>query len=291
MKDVDVLILIGVAFCIGFFVVIYLPWIFIRGKAAKYDPYDKLPDEGVNGWLLLMLVQVFSITPLYSGFQLLALLKTVNDLRSQAFTNFAYAIVALTLAIIILAWKYHLPLITTRSRKAVLDVKRVYLLLPIASTLGFYICSVVFLESRLPSAHRASIAELPGLFFSSAIGAAIWYWYLSKSKRVAATYRQSEPLVKKSFSASTPEEPSWSFQKQERTSFVEPSQHMGAVEPSTPKSIKTSFEDFPAVRVNRYELEAAAGRPFDRDLWQECLSRSNGDEVAAMALYRLKDGH
>jgi len=72
---------------------------------------------------------------------------------------------------------------------------------------------------------------------------------------------------------------------------VEPSQHMGAVEPSTPKSIKTSFEDFPAVRVNRYELEAAAGRPFDRDLWQECLSRSNGDEVAAMALYRLKDGH
>ena len=95
MKDVDVLILIGVAFCIGFFVVIYLPWIFIRGKAAKYDPYDKLPDEGVNGWLLLMLVQVFSITPLYSGFQLLALLKTVNDLRSQAFTNFAYAIVAL----------------------------------------------------------------------------------------------------------------------------------------------------------------------------------------------------
>ena len=290
MKDVDVLILVGVALCIGLFVAVYLPWIFIRGKAATYDPYDKLPDEGVNGWLLLMLVQVFSITPIYSSIQFLALLKTVNELRSQAFTNFAYSLVALTLAIIILAWKFHLPLITTRSRKAVSDVKRIYLLLPVASTLGFYLCSVMFLESTLPSVHRASVSELPRLFFSSAFGAAIWYWYLSKSKRVAVTYRHSEAEMKKSFSGSRSEEPSWSFQKQERSSFVDPSQQGGTFEPPVTKPLKTPFEEFPEVRVSRYELETAAGRPFDRDLWQECLSRSNDDEVAAMAQYRLRDG-
>lgn len=290
MKDVDVLILVGVALCIGFFVAIYLPWIFIRGKAAKYDPYDKLPDEGVNGWLLLMLVQVFSITPIYSSIQFLALLKTVNELRSQAFTNFAYSLVALTLAIIILAWKFHLPLITTRSRKAVSDVKRIYLVLPVASTLGFYLCSVMFLESTLPSVHRASVSELPGLFFSSAFGAAIWYWYLSKSKRVASTYRQDLPVMRSGRSESNSAEPSWPFPKQERGSFADPAEQKGTVEPLLAKPFKTSPEEFPAVRVSRYELEAAAGRPFDRDLWQECLNRSNGDEVAAMAQYRLRDG-
>lgn len=290
MKNVDLLITVVVAICVSFFVAVYLPWIFIKGKASRYDPYDKLPGEGVNGWLLLMLVQVFSISPIFASIQLLDLLKTVGELSIQPFTNFAYALVVLTFVIIILVWKYHLPLITTRSHKAVSNLKRIYLLLPFASTFGFYMCSAVFLKSTLPSLHRASIAELPGLFFSSAFGAAIWYWYLSKSRRVAATYRQNEPELKKNFSSPHLDEHDWPFPKQVKNGLVDSSRKSGVNESSTTKVSKTASEEFPAVRVNRYELEAAAGKPLDREAWQECLNLCNGDEVAAMALYQLRDG-
>lgn len=290
MKDVDVVILSVVAICIGFFAFIYLPWIFIRAKAAKYDPYDKLPDEGVNGWLLLMLVQVFALSPTYSLVQLLAMIASANRLDIQAFTNFAYSLVVLTVAICIASFKYHLPLISTRLKSAVADLKRFYFWLPFISTAAFYGCSKVFLEPTYGSLHKATIGELPGLFISVGLPAAIWYWYLSKSKRVAATYRQDEPVARPISTPVRQKEPSWPFVKPSGQTQSGPNQSKNPAGLQDLKVFDDVFEAFPAVRVTRHEIEAASGGAFDSDVWQECLRQSKGDEVAAMALYRLRHG-
>jgi len=287
MKNIDSILLVVVALCIGVFVIIYLPWIFIRSKAAKYDPHDKRPEEGVEGWLLLMLVQVFSLAPTFSSIQLLALMKTVQELESQAFTNFTYALIGLTLTILLVTFRYHLPLITTRAAKAVLEVKRVYLLLPFAATVGFYLCSKFFLESTMTSVHRALVSELPGIFFSSGFGSAIWFWYLSKSKRVAATYRKNATETKKIFPAFHTAKPSRLHLNEAEPTLGESVRQRDTVELKSQKETLTLFfEDFQKVKIKRSELEALEV-PYDHDVWRVCLSKAKGDEVSALAFYLL----
>jgi hypothetical protein len=290
MKDVDVVILSVVAICIGFFAFIYLPWIFIRAKAAKYDPYDKLPDEGVNGWLLLMLVQVFSLQPISSVIELFSVLSLAKASTIPAINNFAYAVSTLLIIVCLASFRYHLPLINTRLNITVTNLKRFYLWLPLVFTAGYYTCSKVFLDPTYPSVHKATINELPGMFFVACFASAIWYWYLSKSKRVAATYRQNEPVARPIFTPDNHEEPSWPFVKPSGQAQSGSLQSKNPVGRHDPKVFEYVFEAFPAVRVNRHEIEAASGGAFDSDVWQECLRQSKGDEVAAMALYRLRHG-
>jgi hypothetical protein len=288
MKDVDLVILSVVAICIGFFAFIYLPWIFIRAKAARYDPYDKLPDEGVNGWLLFLLVQVFSLQPISSAITLLSVLSLAKASAIPAINNFAYAEAMLLIIVCLASFKYHLPLINTRLKIAVTNLKRFYVWLPLVVTAGYYTCSKVFLDPTYPSVHKATIDGLPVRFLVACFASAIWYWYLSKSKRVAATYRQDEPVTRPISTPVRQEEPSWPFVKPAGQT------HSGVNLSKNPAGrqylnvFDDVFEAFPAVRVNRHEIEAASGGAFDSDVWQECLRQSKGDEVAAMALYRLR---
>ena len=290
MKDIDVMILGGVAIGIGCFVLIYLPWIFIRGKAANYDPYDKLPDEGVNGWLLLMLVQVFSFTPISSLVQIFNLINVANRIENAAFTNYAYALVVLLVALCVASFKYHLPLIRTRQKAAVTDLKRFYLWLPVVATALLYLCSKLLLEPTYPSLHKATVVELPAMFVSVGVASGIWYWYLSKSKRVASTYRQDTPEARSMPLPVKPVEPSWTFVKSAGLAQSEPVHRKSPIGRQDLKVLGDVSEAFSTVRVSRHEVETASGRPFERDVWQECLSQSKGDEVAAMALYRLREG-
>ena len=289
MKNFDLAVFVVVGIAVVLFAAVYLPWIYIRAKAASHDSYDKLPEAGVNGWLLLLLVQAFSTSPIFALVQSAALINSASAAGSHAFSNFSYALVVCSVGIIVFGFKYHLPLINTRRLEAVAGVKRYYFYLPFAVTAAVYLCSKIFLEPTNPELHQLSILDLPSAFFGTAVGAGIWYWYLSKSKRVAATYRDGESPKKPTNTSRASKEPSWAFPSPAKTEPGTTTLAQEISEFGEQGVLGGNFEEFPTVRVSRYELASVSGTDFNRDVWQECLSKSGGDEVAALALYRLRD--
>jgi serine/threonine protein kinase len=145
--------------------------------------------HGVQGWLLLLCVALTVISPLISIF---AILKSYNE-TSQHFVEFpglkvtTHVDIFLSLALIMLSIRAGVILWQGRPR-AVQTARRYFYL-----SLGYLVVAVMLpFSAGLPSEVNGAMADealiqMPQYVF----GPVIWLLYLSKSKRVRATFPDS----------------------------------------------------------------------------------------------------
>lgn len=176
--------------------------VWIKTAASKYPPVapDRHKVSGVDGWLLLLILGLMFLGPAQNvgGFDLFI---TREETRFPALKHLAiwntYKTTIWWILFFVWAVGFYagLGLVRERTRTA---VKRAQLLLwiigPVA-TVATEISIWVILALALPASSRSGIKIINTHFWSvfqplfwSVIWAAIWSAYLSRSKRVAATY-------------------------------------------------------------------------------------------------------
>ena len=279
MSNIDSMLIIAVATLASCFVLLYLPWTYIKGKARTYDVSGDESGAEVAGWLLLILVTVFSTGPFFSALVVIALLSSAREIGLPQYTTYAYAIGAVIIGLNVWAMRLHSRLITTRRKSAVDAVKKFYLYLPFALLTAPWLLSSALLKADLPLVHDAVVREALINLFSSVVTSALYYWYFAKSKRVARLYSDtSSPLQNISPKVS-----------RERIN------HEGQFTKNEPRfaqssSFGSSFDQFPRVQVSETELFRSLNTRVDSADWESCLAKTSGDEVAALALY-LSNAH
>lgn len=149
--------------------------------------------SGVRGWLLFLVIGLMVLGPLLGTSRLYADLMSAEDqnpgLRTlESWGTFKSALLWTCLVVAGLSFYAGLGLAMRRDMAV---VKRAKILLwvtgPVATVVvGLFIPFLVFGKNQLD-------LEMLGTLVASAIAAAIWTAYLSKSKRVRATYGSGVP--------------------------------------------------------------------------------------------------
>lgn len=148
---------------------------------------DKL--FGVRGWLLFFVVCLVVIAPLYSLIsagglvtqaKLLANIGQGFEGKSLAFILYATAGLVIGLA----AWGAYCGIQIYKLRPLAIKITKRMLLI------SFVVGSIWAIGIAVVLSNAAIYREVMAEVARSAIGVAIWYWYLSKSKRVAITFPQ-----------------------------------------------------------------------------------------------------
>lgn len=167
----------------------------IKKAANKYPPAapDQSAISGVGGWLLLLILGLMFLGPLMGvgriNSDFMSAESQYPNLKTvAAWGTFKSATWWTFLLVCCLSFYAGLGLVKSRN---ILVVKRAKIILwvigPVASiVLGIFIPFLMFGKSELDS-------KFVGSMFASIIGAAIWTAYLSKSKRVMATYGINAP--------------------------------------------------------------------------------------------------
>lgn len=179
-------------------IVIVIAWAIARGikKAAnKYPPAapEQSTVSGVGGWLLLLILGLTFLGPLMGAGRInadfMSLENQYPNLKSVAqWGTYKSATWWTFLFVCCLSFYAGLGLIKGRS---ILAVKRARIILwvigPLASLiLGIFLPVLIFGKSEPDP-------QFVGSMIASIIAAAIWTAYLSKSKRVKATYGFNTP--------------------------------------------------------------------------------------------------
>lgn len=179
-------------------IVIVIAWAIARGiKNAAYKYPPAAPEQstvsGVGGWLLLLVLGLTFLGPLMGAGRINADFMSVEDqypnLKSVAeWSTYKSATWWTFLFVCCLSFYAGLGLIKDRS---MLVVKRAKIILwvigPLASLiLGVFLPVLIFGKSEPDP-------QFVGSMIASIIAAAIWTAYLSKSKRVKATYGFNTP--------------------------------------------------------------------------------------------------
>lgn len=179
-------------------IVIAITWAIARGiksAANKYPP--AAPEQGtisgVGGWLLLLVIGLMFLGPLMGAGRINADFMSVEDkypnLKTVAeWGTYKSATWWTFLLVCCLSFYAGLGLVKNRS---ILAVKRAKIILwvigPLASLiLGVFLPVLIFGKSEPDP-------QFVGSMIASIIAAAIWTAYLSKSKRVKATYGITTP--------------------------------------------------------------------------------------------------
>ena len=277
MSNLDSTLAVSVAVLASCFVFLYLPYTYIKGKAKAYDLGPVQEGASVGGWLLVILVAVFSTGPLISILAILSLISGAHDVSSPQYTLYAYALSAVIIGFNVWAMMVHSRLITTRRKRALENVKKFYIYFPVAMLCAVWLLSALLLKYELPSIHKIVVEEVFKSFFGTALTSALYYWYFAKSSRVASLYTDISSVK----------------------AVLEPSRSKDALSPKQELTFAGSRryateglytapvddEYFPNVRVSRAELLALSGARVERDAWDDFVNLARGDEVAALAMY------
>jgi hypothetical protein len=277
MSNLDSTLAVSVAVLASCFVFLYLPYTYIKGKAKAYDLGPVQEGASVGGWLLVILVAVFSTGPLISILAVLSLISAAHDFSFRQYTLYAYALSAVIIGFNVWAMIVHGRLITTRRRRAVEDVKKFYIYFPFAMLCAVWLLSALLLKSESPSIHKIVVEEVFKSFFGTAVTSALYYWYFAKSSRVASLYTDVspiEPVLDSSRSRGA-------LNPKQELAFVAYRRYGSEGLHTEP----VGDEYFPNVRVSTAELLALSGVRMERDAWEDFVNLARGDEVVALAMY------
>lgn len=151
---------------------------------------NRVPCSGVRGWLLvlcLLLMVVFPLTVLY---------QTREIVRSGLWTHVAVGLLFYLVYLGLAGFSFAAGLSLLLTRRNAVTVAKLYLIATATFAVVFYLWMVVR-DWKEPSLDPVEIASriLPGpiLFM------AVWYGYLTKSKRVRNTYPQDYSVVSRRF--------------------------------------------------------------------------------------------
>jgi hypothetical protein len=189
------LLVVGLVFGVPFWLVKYV--------GSRFGPTDDFQNVGIKGWLALLIALIGIVSPLYlagilySGFDDLersypAVLRFRQYLSYKSITIFISAVVILVQ--MYSAWR----LLVSRDYSAVIFLKKYLLVSPFLAFCYPLLGSFYFSDMGFAQWNEA----INGFVGASVVNAA-WYLYLSKSKRVSATYCR---LERSSLSHSAPHE-------------------------------------------------------------------------------------
>jgi hypothetical protein len=276
---------------LGIGIVFALPFWLVRYVGSKTGPTDDSQLVGLKGWLALMVALLGIVSPLYligsvySGFEDL---ERSYPLVSRLPQYLSYKSSAIFLSVVVVlvqtysAWR----LLVSRDYSAVLFLKRFLVASPF----------LAFCYPLLGSFYFSDIGsdqwvESIGRFVGQSVVNAVWYLYLSKSKRVSATYcKLGGPVL--SFSAFQEDRAAprvfrdtLSVSDKENSSELVRHQTLD-IKNSSPNNIGSPLRvnDKSFSGISNLERVYGAGQ-IDQVKWARYLESSDFDEVQACAKY------
>lgn len=179
-------------------IVIVIAWVIARGikKAANKYPSaapEQIAVSGVGGWLLLLVTGLMFLGPVMGAGRINADFMSVEDQYPNLKTvtewgTYKSATWWTFLLVCCLSFYAGLGLVKERSMSAVKRAKIIlWVIGPLASLILGAILPVLIFRRFEPD------PQFVGGMIASIIAAAIWTAYLSKSKRVKATYGFTTP--------------------------------------------------------------------------------------------------
>jgi Protein of unknown function (DUF2569) len=160
---------------------------FAAGAAGQGTDDDYGKYRGVGGWLLLLCVGLTILGPLFAVASLTGSFREVSPLLDQFPGLMVLMVVDTTLTVGLMAFSIYAGVALWQIRPGAVSTAKRYLLwslvyLPVTAVLPFMV-------GLLSESHPAMLKEIARDTLRGVIATAIWYWYLTKSKRVKATYR------------------------------------------------------------------------------------------------------
>lgn len=179
---VTLVVLVGIAWGVA---------LWIKHAASKHPPVapEKYKLSGVGGWLLLLTLGLMLLGPLTSvgriNSDFMTTEATYPALKGLAvWSTYKTATWWVTLFVCGASFYAGLGLVRKRTRAV---VNRAQVLLWVIGPVASIVLGVVIPALVLPTSAGPG-SQFLGALIVSAIGAGIWSTYLSRSKRVAATY-------------------------------------------------------------------------------------------------------
>lgn len=140
--------------------------------------------SGVGGWLLVLCIILTIVVPADIAYQTILALRSGPSLSGFVFILVSWCLAIFSLTAGLLLW---------RARPGAVTTAKLFLLTQVAFAVVVYVNNLLASSHSPESAQDLALAILP-VPFSFAI---IWYSYLSKSRRVQATYPQDYSVVTK----------------------------------------------------------------------------------------------
>jgi hypothetical protein len=260
--------------------------------ADDRGPLNKEGLVGVRGWLTVLVGGLIAWGPLIGVgrvFQDFSEAETLYPAIKSLAEWQTYTSVMWFLVLALTAWQIHVGWRMCRERvPSAVDYLKKFLWLSPLVYLLLGLPNVLVLEAAYP------VAEMFGGAIGLAIVNGIWFWYLSKSKRVARTYNlenvdavvfASAPSANLAPEAMTP--PIVGGGAAEVFKITRGRNLATGHEPEAFQSPASSVEE----KISKHRLERALGPSLDEGLYAKCLSQCDFDHLRATALYqRLKAG-
>lgn len=258
--------------------------------ADDNGPLDKEGLVGVRGWLTLLVGglvgwgPIISIGRFYQEFSqaegLYPAIKRLPEWHS-------YTSVMWVLVLLITAWQVHVGWRMCRDRSpVVIQYLKKYLLLSPLSLLVLGFPNVLVLKADYPA------SEMLGGAVGVGVVNALWYWYISKSRRVARTYNLPDAALRPASMAPRPahrggvEMVASSSTKEPLAAPLEA--YRGVTVPTVSTRLEPSSVE---EKISQHRLERSLGSSLDEDLYSRCLAECEFDHLRAAAMYqRLKAG-
>jgi hypothetical protein len=146
---------------------------------------ERRAPSSVGGWLLFFCVVLTLVLPISIVYQMITVLQSAPDVAS-----FIYALVYLAVAV----FSFASGLLLWRARPNAVTTAKLFLLAQVAFALALYIKSLLASGANSPDSAQ-SLAM--GILIRPVLFAIVWYSYLTKSKRVQATYSRDYSVVTK----------------------------------------------------------------------------------------------
>jgi hypothetical protein len=275
-------------------VVFGLPFLLVKYVGSKTGPTDDSRHIGIKGWLALLIALMGIVGPLYvtgilySGFDDLER-SYPAVLRSPEYSSYKSSAIFISAVVVLVqvysAWR----LLASRDLVAVILLKRFLIASPFLA-FCYPLLGSFYFEEMGPDQWGEAIRSFVGVSLANAV----WYLYLSKSKRISATYREPGEFAFSDFS--------WNKEIATRSIDRETSKVVNEV-------TNNKMADFQILNRNRrstIHLALAAGSTekrfkgisnleriygigqVDQAKWAECLTSSEFDEIRACAKYWRK---
>jgi hypothetical protein len=172
-------------------VIVFVLIIYKRFYSSNKRASDNIP-EGVGGWLLFLIVGL-TIGPLINasilnGGILFVERQHPNIKTQELWITLKYVTWCVVLLFSVLSWYAALGLAISRTMTV---IHRTKILLWVIGPFAYFV-----IHSIIPMFILGRVLSNPSAIVASFLGAILWTLYLSKSKRVLATYGSSQEMVK-----------------------------------------------------------------------------------------------
>jgi hypothetical protein len=146
---------------------------------------EKRAPSGVGGWLLFLCVVLTFVVPIGIVYQMIVALRSGLDV-----VGLVYALVYLALA----TFSFVAGLLLWRIRPNAVTTAKLFLLAQAAFALALYLKVLLGDGANAPDSAQNLVV---GILLRPLLFAVVWYSYLTKSKRIQATYSLDYSVVTK----------------------------------------------------------------------------------------------